>query len=224
MIYTLSGVKGGSGRSTIAEHLAVWLSRQGFDVLFVDADDQETASDFTAWREQTLEGNIGYTLVQLTGNNLRKQVEQLRPKYDHIVIDTGGRDTTSQRAALFVCDVALIPFQPRSHDVWTLTKLTGVLNEIQGSRAEPFKTFCFLNRADLTSVDNRDAAEALSQDPNLGFVPLPVVNRKSFPNAASLGLTVFEASSPDPKAIHEIETLFSHIYASIHPAAPQEAL
>ena len=69
MIYTLSGVKGGSGRSTIAEHLTVWLARQGFDVLFVDADDQETVSDFTAWREQTLEGNIGYTLVQLTGTN-----------------------------------------------------------------------------------------------------------------------------------------------------------
>ncbi|WP_460972958.1 hypothetical protein [Spirosoma migulaei] len=37
----------------------------------------------------------------------------MRSKYDHIVIDTGGRDTTSQRAALSVADVAMIPFAPR---------------------------------------------------------------------------------------------------------------
>jgi len=47
------------------------------------------------------------------------------------------------------------------------------------------------------------------------------VNCKSFPNAASQGLTVFEASVPDLKAIQEIETLFSHVYARIK--APQIA-
>ena len=83
MIFTTAGEKGGSGRSTIAEHFTVWLSKQGFDVLFIDADEQGTASDFTAWREQTLEGNVGYTLVQLVGANLRKQVETMKPKYNH---------------------------------------------------------------------------------------------------------------------------------------------
>lgn len=210
MIYVTSGIKGGSGRSTIAENLTIWLSKKGRDVLLVDADEQGTVSDFTAWREHSL-GEIGYTLVQLVGSNLRKQIEALRPKYSDIVIDTGGRDTTSQRAALFVADIALIPFQPRSHDVWTLEKLAEMIDEIQSSRGEPLKVFSFLNRADITSADNREAAEALQGQESLGFVSHLVKNRKAYPNAASKGLAVFEVEDPDKKAVGEIDTLFNSI-------------
>ncbi|WP_236705193.1 ParA family protein [Hymenobacter sp. AT01-02] len=67
MIITVGGIKGGTGKSTISTNLAVWLSRQGHDVLLVDADEQESSSDFTAWRGETRNGELGYTLVQLTG-------------------------------------------------------------------------------------------------------------------------------------------------------------
>lgn len=211
MIYVLSGIKGGSGRSTISEHLTVWLAKQGADVLLVDADEQGTASDFTAWREHTLDGNVGYTLVQLIGANLRKQVETMKPKYDHIVIDTGGRDTTSQRAALIIADVALIPIQPRSHDVWTLSKLTEMLGEIQTTRIVPLIVHSFLNRADITSADNRETAEALVSMPDLGFVPHAIKNRKAYPNAGAKGLAVFEMENLDKKAVLEIDELFNHV-------------
>ena len=39
MIYTLGGIKGGTGKTTIATNLAIMLSRAGRDVLLVDADD-----------------------------------------------------------------------------------------------------------------------------------------------------------------------------------------
>ena len=213
MIFVLSGIKGGSGRSTISEHLTVWLAKQGADVLLVDADEQGTASDFTAWREHTLEGNVGYTLVQLIGANLRKQVETMKAKYDHIVIDTGGRDTTSQRAALITADVALIPIQPRSHDVWTLSKLTEMLSEIQATRIEPLIVHSFLNRADITSADNRETSEALASMPELGFVPHAIKNRKAYPNAGAKGLAVSEMEIADKKAVAEIDELFNYVTA-----------
>lgn len=211
MIYVLSGIKGGSGRSTISEHLTVWLAKQGADVLLVDADEQGTASDFTAWREHTLDGSVGYTLVQLIGANLRKQVDTMKAKYDHIVIDTGGRDTTSQRAALIVANVVLIPIQPRSHDVWTLSKMTEMLGEIQASRIEPLIVHSFLNRADITSADNRETSDALASIPDLGFVPHAIKNRKAYPNAGAKGLAVFEIENPDTKAVAEIDALFNHV-------------
>lgn len=217
MIFTTAGQKGGSGRSTIAENLTVWLVRQGCDVLLVDADDQGTVADFTAWREST-KGETGYTFVQLTGPNVRKQVDALRPKYDHVVIDTGGRDTTSQRAALFVADIALIPVQPRSHDVWTLAALTTMLEEIQATRATELIVHTFLNRADITSQENRDAAEALAQMTGLGFINAPIRNRKAFANSAALGLAVFEMETPDLKAVAELETLFNAITHGLIPA------
>lgn len=211
MIFTVGGIKGGTGKTTIATNLAVWLSQHGADVLLVDADEQESASDFTAWREETKKGQLGYTLVQLNGPTVRRQIEQLRPKYDHIVIDTGGRDTASQRAALFVSDVYLIPFAPRSYEIWTLSKVQALLSEIQGSRSTLLQVFSFLNKADTRGADNNEATEVLKDNEELNFVDYPVINRKAFATAASKGLSVFEMVPTDEKAVSEVEALFTHI-------------
>lgn len=211
MIFTVGGIKGGTGKTTISTNLAVWLSQRGADVLLVDADEQESASDFTAWREETRKGQLGYTLVQLNGPTVRRQIEQLRSKYDHIVIDTGGRDTASQRAALFVSDVYLIPFAPRSYEIWTLSKVQALLSEIQGSRSTPLQVFSFLNKADTRGADNNEATEVLKDNEELNFVDYPVINRKAFATAASKGLSVSEMVPIDEKAVSEVEALFTHI-------------
>ncbi len=210
MVISFNSIKGGVGKSTLAVNFAAWLVREGHDVLLVDGDEQETASDFTAWREQTL-GETGYTLVNMTGANLRKQVEHMKAKYSHIVIDTGGRDTTSQRAALSVADIAMIPFAPRSFDLWTINKVIEVIDEIQAVRNEPIIAYTFLSRADIRSADNREVSQALANYPQITFLPYPISNRKAFSNAAGVGLAVFEAEQPDMKAVAEINTLFNHV-------------
>ena len=47
MIFTTGGIKGGSGKTTLATNLAVYLSSKGRDVLFVDADDQGSAHELS---------------------------------------------------------------------------------------------------------------------------------------------------------------------------------
>lgn len=210
MIYTVGGIKGGSGKTTIATNLTVWLSRKGNDVLLIDADEQETSTDFTAWRENTL-GEAGYTSVKLNGDNVRTQIKNLKSKYDHIVIDTGGRDTTSQRAALFASDVLLLPFNPRSFDIWTVTKMQNLLAEIMAVKPTPLKVYAFLNRADVRGSDNMEAGEALQQLDSIEFITDWIGNRKAFSNAAGRGLSVMEINPIDEKAVKEIERLFETI-------------
>jgi cellulose biosynthesis protein BcsQ len=48
MVVTVGGIKGGTGKTTVATHLTAIAAGQKADVLLVDADDQETAADFTA--------------------------------------------------------------------------------------------------------------------------------------------------------------------------------
>ena len=86
---------------------------------------------FTVWRSELMDGNTGYTAIQLSDSAVRTEVLKLEPKYDDIVIDTGGRDTASQRAALTIANVFLLPFIPRSFDIWTLEKVTALIEEIQ---------------------------------------------------------------------------------------------
>ena len=53
-IITVGGIKGGSGKTTTAINITIALSNLSNDVLLVDADDQESATDFTNWRNHSL--------------------------------------------------------------------------------------------------------------------------------------------------------------------------
>ena len=156
MIVVCGGIKGGSGKTTVATNLAVMRALAGAGVLLIDADDQETSFDFTLLRNERREGNAGYTCIKLTGAALRTETLRLSEKYQDIVIDTGGRDTTSQRAALSVADVLLVPFVPRSFDVWTLEKVARVVGEVRALNTKLI-AYAFLNRADARGQDNEEA-------------------------------------------------------------------
>jgi chromosome partitioning protein len=211
MIVVVGGIKGGSGKTTVATNLAVIRARDGGDVLLVDADDQETASDFTALRNERSNGNAGYTSIKLSGAAVRTEVLRLSGKYQDIVIDTGGRDTVSQRAALTVADVLLVPFVPRSFDVWTLEKVAGLVGEMQPANPR-LKAYTFLNRADSRGQDNEDAMGLLRESEGLSFLDAPLGTRKAFSNAASQGLAVTELKPCDPKATEEFMILYRYIF------------
>jgi len=210
VIVVAGGIKGGSGKTTVATNLAVIRAAQGRDVLLVDADDQETATDFTMLRSQRPEGP-GYTGVKLTGAAVRTQVLRLAPKYQDIIIDTGGRDTTSQRAALAVAQVVLVPFVPRSFDVWTVEKVATLVEEMR--QANPgLSALAFLNRADARGSDNDLAAAELRKATALSYIDLSLGTRKAFSNAAALGLAVTELKPCDDKAISEMMILIDYIF------------
>jgi chromosome partitioning protein len=210
MIVVVGGIKGGSGKTTVATNLAIMRAADGRDILLIDADDQETASDFTQLRNEKL-GNPGYTTIKLAGQAVRTQTIRLAEKYDDIIVDTGGRDTTSQRAGLAIADLLLVPFVPRSFDVWTLERISVLVDEMRTANPR-LEAHTFLNRADPRGQDNDDAAEVLQDATSLRFSHVTVGNRKAFGNAAAAGLAVTELKYQDSKATSEIKALFKYIF------------
>jgi chromosome partitioning protein len=211
MIVVLAHTKGGVGKSTLAINLVVERARAGRDALLVDADEQGTATDFTTLRSEQL-GPPGYTAVSLSGASVRTQVMQLRSKYEDIIIDAGGRDTAGLRAALTVSDVAVVPFQPRSFDLWTLEKMVALLTEAQQYRETPLRAVAILNFLDPIGRDNLVAAEVLTGNPVISYLNTPIGRRKAFPNAAADGRAVCELKPPDPKATAEIAALVHALF------------
>ena len=210
MIVTVGGIKGGSGKTTVATNLAVIRAMDGRDVLLIDADDQATASDFIMLRNQRLEMGAGFTSIMLAGAAVRTETRRLANKYDDIIIDTGGRDTTSQRAALTASNVLLVPFVPRSFDVWTMEKVSELIAEMRMANPE-LAAFAFINRADPRGLDNADAEDVIREAPELALMPTRLGARKAFGNAAAQGLAVTELQPQDTKATDEIMALYRQL-------------
>lgn len=211
MIITVGGTKGGGGKTTIATNLAVMRANGGHDVLLVDADDQGTASNFTSVRNANVDGGAGFTSVRLLGEELIHSYRSLRNKYEDIIIDAGGRDTDSHRAGLGIADVALIPFQPSSFDVWELGKASKVVKEARVLN-QKLQAYTLINMADPRGADNEEAAEYAEDVEGLKFIPMPIVTRKAFRRAAAQGLGVTELKPQDPKAIEEIQALYDFTF------------
>jgi chromosome partitioning protein len=210
MIAVVGGTKGGTGKSTVATNLAVMRSAAGRDVLLVDADVQETSTLFTNMRNQTCREGAGYTCVALTGRAVMTEVRRLTPKYQDIIIDTGGNDSVGQRAALAICDLFLVPFAPRSFDVWTLDKVVALIEEARALNPD-LRAYAFLNRADAVGPDNDAAEDILKSESALQFIATPLGSRKSYARAATSGLAVTELRPKDQKAIEEMNALLGYI-------------
>lgn len=217
MILTIGGIKGGTGKTTIATNFAAIAAGRGGTVLLVDADEQESASAFSAVRSEEHPKHPQVTTVKLTGHSVRHEVERFSRKFMHIIIDTGGRDTTSQRAALSVSDCVLVPFPPRCYDVWTIGKAALLINEIWAVQKK-LKAYACLNRADPPGqgTDNTDAQSIIRQasDNVLEYLDMPIGNRKAFAHAASRGLAVTELSGEafNEKASAEITALYRRCF------------
>ncbi len=210
MIAILGGIKGGSGKTTISTNLCVIKSLEGKKVLFVDADEQLSASSWSEHRE-SLGIETPWTTINLNGSAVRSQITKLRNDYDEIIIDVGGRDTNSQRAALTVADILVVPFQPRSLDVWTIGKLSILLDAALAIN-DKLVVFGVINRGDVYGNDNEEAKQVIRDAGNIYCLDEIVFQRKAFSNASSEGKGVVEMAPKDPKAVEEIMNLNHAIY------------
>jgi len=169
------------------------------------------ATIFTAIRKRDQSEWPQYTSIILREGNLRAEIDRMRTKYDDIIVDTGGRDTRSQRASLSLADVLLVPFNPRSLDIWTLENVEKLLEDIRTINPA-LRAVSFLNRADPVGSDNQDARDILAEASGIAFAGMTIVNRKAFGKAVSVGLSVVELSSPDDKATREIVALYEYLF------------
>jgi len=216
VILCVGAVKGGVGKSLVATNFAVLRSKYKKKVLLVDADEQGTTSD---WVDQRTEMGVEtpWTTIRLKANAVRTEVLKLSKNYDDIIIDCGGRDTASLRAALTVAHVFLVPFQPRSFDIWTSSKVSELVSEAKIIN-DKLVSYAFINCAGARGSDNKDAQDILGNTEGLKLLSITVGLRKAFSNATAEGLGVIELKS-DKKAAEEITALhnsvFSKKYASL---------
>lgn len=211
MIVTVGNTKGGVGKTTLALNLAIARALAGRDVWLIDGDRQGTAQTALTIRSEAGRAPAIACAQYADGSTLRAQVLQVAPKFDDIIIDAGGRDSTALRAALALSNVLVVPFAPRSLDVWALTDICNLIDEARAVR-DGLRAVAVLNGADSTGHDNEDAIEALADFPQLEYLATPIRRRKPIANAAGLGMSVLEQTPKDVKAIEEMNALVDAVF------------
>lgn len=224
MIVVIGGIKGGTGKTTIATNLAVIGTRLGRRVLLVDADEQTSTMDWAEQRDglhdllgidPTIHSYIHFPTIFISGKYLYEQLRRFKNDFDDIYVDAGGRDTTSQRSALVVANYFLIPFKPRSFDIWTLGKVKNLVDEVQLINPKLIVKAC-INQGDAKGVDNDEAIKILNEEGELECHQNYLGNRKAFSNAAAQGLGVVELEKPDRKASDEIYLIYHAIHSEYY--------
>lgn len=215
MIVTVGNTKGGVGKTTLAINIAIARALAGRRVWLVDGDRQGTAQTAIGIRsDSSVQPAIACAKYD-DGRILKAQVQMQAENFDDIVIDAGGRDSSALRAALALSDLVIVPFLPRSFDVWAFADIDLLLEETAGFSGRPRRVVAVLNSADTgQGSDNRDAAEALEDFPQMEFVDAPLRRRKSFANCAGRGMSVLEAESKqrDDKAVAELKSLLGKLF------------
>jgi len=210
MIIVVGGIKGGSGKTTIATNLAV-LRSMSKKVLLVDADEQKSAWDWSQQRDGLVGDSLksSFATVCMSGKSIYSNLQRLKEDYNDIIVDTGGRDTTSQRSALCVADKLILPFKPSSIDIWTLVPIKGILSECVNPN---LKVYAVISQADSTGNDNKEAMQILKEFTEIHTFEGIIGNRKAFRNAAAEGMGVCEMGAIDKKACQEMQALYDFIY------------
>lgn len=209
-IYAVANKKGGIGKSTTAVQLATGLSLMGRRVWAVDGDKEQT-SMLLALTVRANTGLPGIAATELSdGPTLRAQVKLQAPSFDDVVIDVGAKDSGAMRAALSVADVVLIPFAPRSFDVWAFENMHDLVKEVSAMR--DFKVLAFLNKADPAG-QGADNEQAVANIKEYGYSVshVTVGDRKAISHASAAGQNVSEFKGADQALRREVAALLAAV-------------
>ncbi|MEJ1158352.1 ParA family partition ATPase [Prosthecomicrobium sp. N25] len=185
-IVTVSQQKGGSGKTTLAAHLAVALS-PGLKVAILDVDPQGSLGEWYERRERTLgEQATGLRFTTASGWGAKREARALARDYDVVVVDTPPKADSDTRYSLEEATLVVVPIQPSPLDLWA----TRATLEMAAKEGRP--ALLVLNRVPPRTSLTAEMTDAIAQfgatlaEPRLG-------NRVAFAASMGSGLTVLES-------------------------------
>jgi chromosome partitioning protein len=210
-VLAVASQKGGSGKTTLAGHLAVEAESAGAGpVALIDIDPQASLTDW--WKARTA---TQPAFAQVDLSQLREALEDMEQAgMQLVVIDTPPAITQAISRVIGCADLVLIPTRPSPHDLRAVGGTVKIARE--HGKAILFAVNAATSRARITS----DAATALSE---FGPVaPILLHNRVDFAASMADGRTAGEMA-PGSAGATEIHHLWRHVQEHLASVAREAA-
>jgi chromosome partitioning protein len=198
-VIAVASQKGGSGKTTLAGHLAVAADRAGTGpVALVDTDPQGSLSAW--WNARQAETPL---FVRTAASRLAADIERLRDVgIEFLIIDTPPAIEATIAEVIRQADLVLIPARPSPHDL----RAAGATVDIVERLGKPL--IFVLNGAMPRARITNEAVMALSQHGTLA--PVVIHHRTGFAASMIDGRTVLEIAG-DERSAAEISQLWDYL-------------
>ena len=110
----ITNLKGGVGKTTVSQNLAVCFAHMGFKTCIVDTDENQNSLVWSGVRSSDFPDIMVVGVIDI--NALPKTVDKLHRDYDIVIID--GTPSLSEMATGIIVssDILIIPILPSAHD------------------------------------------------------------------------------------------------------------
>jgi chromosome partitioning protein len=210
MLTVIGNLKGGTGKSTVAFNLAVWLAHEKSGVRVFDLDPQATLIDTAEIREE--DGYEPSFEVSNDIDELEMLVHSKGKKTPQLLADVSATNMLHMMRAISLAKRVLIPVQPSQADIWSTQRFLKIVLSSVDQKKKP-EILGFINRADthIGVRETGEAEEALRMLPNIEALDIRLYQRTAYRRSFSEGLAVFE-QDPMGKAAREMKKLAKLLY------------
>lgn len=196
-VIAIASQKGGSGKTTLAVHLATRAAQEGHESCVIDTDPQATAAAWSDWR-----GDFLPVVVTSPPARLTRTIESAKKNgVDFVVIDTPPHADAAAREAIKVADIVLIPTKPRAFDLHALEPIADLVSFAQKS------AYVVLNSVPAGATVLTEEAKSAASKMGLDICPVTLGDRAAFHRSSAKGETASEAE-PGGKAAQEMDALW----------------
>lgn len=203
--------KGGTGKTTLAVHLAAAAQASGLNVLLGDMDPQRSALDWSRER-----ASVEPAVVEMKPGAMFTGVQQAARAgvADLMVLDSRSNHDNEAAEAARYADLCLIVVRPCFFDVRAISRTVELVTNMRKSG------LFVINQAPSRRNGEeprliREAVEAL-EGFGLPVAPVGLRYRLAYQNAVRTGLTAQELE-PDSLAAFEINALWHHVQRELWP-------